>query len=222
MSQSADTSISQSDEQRLTELFRERRALGETADSEAKQRLDRKISEIVYQHLHDALRPLFLARYGKQVGYGSASTRFTELLNRFFTKVLDNSPGMFRTATLHDLSNYASKSMRRLMIDHFRRAKHEQTCDDELLTRLIEEQQKKLKADCPDVSYEELVRTIDDWEKSDDECRCQMAQLLSYRYLLDTPQDRTQRDLGVSKRTYYALETKARAELRRALGRVTP
>jgi hypothetical protein len=42
----------------------------------------------VYRNLYQELRPLLLWEFGTQVDRRHAATRFSELLNRFFAKVM--------------------------------------------------------------------------------------------------------------------------------------
>ena len=74
-------STTMSDRERLIELLRELWQAGDNAD-------DLEILDIVYRNLYQELRPLLLWEFGTQVDRRHASTRFTELLNRFFAKVM--------------------------------------------------------------------------------------------------------------------------------------
>ena len=74
-------SITISDRERLIALLRELWQAGEHAD-------DLEILDIVYRNLYQELRPLLLWEFGTQVDRHHASMRFTELLNRFFAKVI--------------------------------------------------------------------------------------------------------------------------------------
>jgi hypothetical protein len=74
-------STTMSDRERLIELLRELWQAGDNAD-------DLEILDIVYRNLYQELRPLLLWEFGPQVDRRHASTRFTELLNRFFAKVM--------------------------------------------------------------------------------------------------------------------------------------
>ena len=74
-------STTMSDRERLIELLRELWQAGDNAD-------DLEILDIVYRNLYQELRPLLLREFGVQVDRRHASTRFTELLNRFFAKVM--------------------------------------------------------------------------------------------------------------------------------------
>jgi DNA-directed RNA polymerase specialized sigma24 family protein len=129
--------VTQSDEARLAELLRQRRGLS-AGETDAATRLERDIVDLVYRHLHDALRPQFLKRYGPLVDVRHASTRFTELLNEFFVKVLGRFPdALARLATARELRAYVSWAMTNLICDHLRRAQHERSGDEELLGHLV-------------------------------------------------------------------------------------
>ncbi len=81
------------DEQRLAQLLHQRRQQSSPDDNLTKC-LDRDIVDIVYRHLYHALRPQMIARYGATVSGQRADTRFTELLNEFFVRVLDRFPDL--------------------------------------------------------------------------------------------------------------------------------
>jgi len=203
------TSKTTTDRQKLIELLR-RLWSNDNADTE------QEILDIVYRHLYEELRPMLLAKFGRQVGEASASTRFTELLNRFFAKVMEAFPeNMEQLQTRRALSDYVSVSMQHLVYDHSKKGAREQTCDDTLLDCLIEESRQKFQQDCPQVQYESAIKVVRRWQQSCDPLWRQWAKLIRYRYILGETQARTQRDLEVSTGKYYELEQQALEQLRR-------
>jgi len=206
-----------SDEQRLADLLGQRRQ-GGAQDDDVTKRLDREIVEIVYRHLYHALRPQMLARYGATVGEKHAGTRFTELLNEFFVRVLDRFPdlvGKMRSA--RDLRNYVSRAMTNLMLDRCRRAKHERSCDDELLGCLAEERQQDLNRECPGLHYEGVLEALAVWAAGTRQQR-RMAEVIQREFVSGDRADAIERDLEISKSEFYRLRAAALSELRRTLG----
>jgi len=203
------TSTSMSDQERLIELLLR---LWQTDNADNEQ----EILDIVYRHLYDELRPKLLAKFGRQVGEASASTRFTELLNRFFAKVMEAFPdGMERVRTRRALYNYVSVAMQRMVFDHSKKQKREQTCDDTLLDCLIEESRHRFQQDCPQVQYEAAMEVVRRWQQSRDPLWNQWAKLIRYLYVLRETRDRTLRDLELSPRKYDELKQQALEQLRR-------
>jgi DNA-directed RNA polymerase specialized sigma24 family protein len=203
-------SITMSDRQRLIELLRGLWHAEEAAGGP-------QILDIVYRQLHQELRPRLLVEFGSQVGKQSASTRFTELLNRFFAKVMGAFPdGMERVRNRRALSGYVAQALRRMIYEHSRnKNKRESSCDDTLLDCLIDDRRSAFRHDCPDVQYESLHAALDRWERSRDPLRRQWARLINYRYFLGETIDRTARDLGISNETFYCLHQQALEQLRR-------
>lgn len=199
------------DRQRLIKLLRE---LWEAEDS-AK---DAEILDLVCRQLHQELRPLLLREFGSQVGKTSASTRFTELLHRFFAKVLEAFPdGMERVGSRRALSGYVAQAMRRMIYKHSRNKKNrrESSCDETLLDCLVDDRRSAFHQGCPDVPYEALHAALDRWERSRDPLRRQWARLINYRYFLGESINRTARDLGISNERFYSLHLQALEQLRR-------
>lgn len=199
-----------SDRQRLINLLRELWKADDRAN-------DVEILDIVFRQLHRELRPLLLSEFGSQVGKNSASTRFTELLNRFFAKVLEAFPdGMERVGSRRALSGYVAQAMRRMIYEHSRnKKKRESSCDETLLDCLIDNRRSAFNQGCPDVPYESLHDALDRWERSRDPLRRQWARLINYRYFLGESINRTARDLGISNESFYALHLQALEQLRR-------
>lgn len=203
------TNTTMTDRERLIDLLR-RLWQADSADEE------QEILDIVYRHLYDELRPRLLGKFGHQVGEASASTRFTELLNRFFAKVMEAFPdGMERVQTRRALSNYVSVAMQRMVYDHSKKRKREQTCDDTLLDCLIEESRQEFRRECPQVRYEAAMEVLSRWEQSRDPLWRLWATLIRYLYVLRETRDRTLRDLEMSPRKYDALKKQALEQLRR-------
>jgi len=199
-----------SDRERLIELLR---GLWH-ADGAAE---DLEILDIVYRQLHEELRPLLLAEFGSQVGESSASTRFTELLNRFFAKVMEEFPdGMERVRNRRALSGYVAQAMRRMIYQHSRNKKRrESSCDDTLLDCLIDDRRRVFQRECPHLQYESVLAVVHRWEQSRDPLRRRWARLINYRYVLMETVERTARDLGISVQRYYPMHEQALEQLRR-------
>lgn len=199
-----------SDRQRLIQLLRE-------VWKDQPGAAEGEILDIVYRQLHQELRPRLLAEFGSQVGKQSASTRFTELLNRFFAKVMEAFPdGMERVRNRRALSGYVAQAMRRMIYQHSRsKKKRESSCDETLLDCLIDDRRSAFRQDCPDVQYESLHAALERWERSRDPLRRQWARLINYRYFLGETIDRTARDVGISNEAFYRLHQQALEQLRR-------
>jgi DNA-directed RNA polymerase specialized sigma24 family protein len=209
--------MSTSDEQRLADLLDQRRLSGGRDDA-LTGRLDREIVEIVYRHLYHALRPQMLARYGATVGEKHAGTRFTELLNEFFVRVLDRFPDLVaKMKSARDLRNYVSRAMTNLMLDRCRRAKHERSCDDELLGCLADERQQHLNRECPGLRYEAVLEALTAWTAGTGQ-RQRMAEVIQREFVSGDRPDAIERDLETSKSEFYRLRAAALNELRRTLG----
>lgn len=206
-----------SDEQRLADLLDQRRQ-GGGQDEASTGRLDREIVEIVYRHLYEALRPQMLARYGATVGQGHAGTRFTELLNEFFVRVLDRFPDLVaKLRTARDLRSYVSRAMTNLMLDRCRRAKHERSCDDELLGCLADERQQHLNRECPGLRYEAVLETLAAWTAGN-KPQQRMAEVIRREFVSGDRADAIERDLEISQSEFYRLRAAALNELRKTLG----
>jgi DNA-directed RNA polymerase specialized sigma24 family protein len=181
-------------------------------------RLERDIVEIVYRHLYEALRPQIVARYGATVGGKHASTRFTELLNEFFVRVLERFPDVLaKTRTARDLRNYVSRAMTNLMVDRCRRAKHERSDDDELRGCLVDDRQQHLNRECPGLIYGEVLETLTAWAGGTRQQQ-RMAEVIQREFVSGDHAEAVQRDLGISKSEFYRLRSAALNELRRAVG----
>jgi DNA-directed RNA polymerase specialized sigma24 family protein len=208
--------MTHSDEQRLAELLKRRRELNGRDEDEDK-RVERDIVDIIYRHLYDALRPQFLARYGATVGEAHPGTRFTDLLNEFFVRVLTRFPdALARLNTAKDLRGYVAQSLTNLMRDHLGRAKHERSGNDELLACLIEERQQQLQRDCPEVEFDEVMARLAAWSQGDPRHR-RLAEILQRQYVSGDDADTVQRDLGISRSAFFRLRAEAFRELRRDL-----
>jgi DNA-directed RNA polymerase specialized sigma24 family protein len=206
-----------SDEERLARLLQERRQRNGHHDDETKC-LERQIVEIVYRHLYEALRPQIVARYGATVGGKHASTRFTELLNEFFVRVLERFPDVLaKTRTARDLRNYVSRAMTNLMVDRCRRAKHERSDDDELLGCLADDRQQHLNRECPGLIYGEVLETLAAWAAGTRQQQ-RMAEVIQREFVSGDHAEAVQRDLEISKSEFYRLRSAALNELRRAVG----
>ncbi len=180
------------------------------------QAAENEIIDTVYRNLHDDLKPWLMAEFGSQVSDNVAFTRFTDLLNQFFVKVLEAFPeGMERIQTRRALCAYVAMSMERMIYDRTRREARNKSCDPTLLDCLIEDLCRRFQQDCPNVQYERVLDALRSWETSGDPGLKELAQLVRYRYVLGEPQSRVQELLGVSKHKYYALHKRALEKLSR-------
>lgn len=206
-------STTMSDRERLIELLRELWQVGDNA-------ADLEILDIVYRNLYQELRPLLLWEFGPQVDRRHASTRFTELLNRFFAKVMEDFPdGMQRVQNRRALSGYVAQAMRRMIYEHSRSRGREASCDEKLLDCLIEDRRRAFHEECPHLQYESVLAVVRGWEQSRDPLRRQWARLINYRYVLLETRERTARDLEISPRAYDQLHQQALEQLRREVPR---
>jgi DNA-directed RNA polymerase specialized sigma24 family protein len=205
------------DEDRLAQLLDQQ---GQRAgqDEDLAKRSDAEIAEIVYRHLYQALRPQMLARYGAAVNGRYAGTRFTELLNEFFVRVLDRFPDLLaRTRSARQLRSYVSRALTNLMIDRSRRATHERTCDDDLLGCLVEERQQHLNRECPGMRYEAVLDALAAWAAGSPQQQ-QMAEIIRREFVSGDRAEDIGRDLEISKSEFYRRRAAALAELSRTLG----
>lgn len=202
-------STTMSDRDRLIELLRELWHTSDHAD-------DLEILDIVYRNLYQELRPLLLWEFGTQVDRRHASTRFTELLNRFFAKVMEHFPdGMQRVQSRRALSGYVAQALRRMIYEHSRSRGRQAACDDTLLDSLIEDRRRAFHEECPHLRYESVLAVVRGWEQSRDPLRRQWARLINYRYVLLETRQRTARDLEVLEKRYDQLHRQALEQLRR-------
>lgn len=209
--------MTSSDEQRLAQLLDQRRHANRQDDDQT-QGLDREIVDIVYRHLYQALRPQMVARYGATVSGQRADTRFTELLNEFFVRVLERfSDLVARARSARDLRNYVSRAMTNLMIDRCRRAKYERCGDDELLGCLVDERQQYLDRECPGLGYAAVLETLAAWAAGTKQQQ-RMAEVIQREFVSGDRAQDIERDLEISKSEFYRLRTAALSELRRTLG----
>ncbi|MCY2994819.1 MAG: hypothetical protein NTY19_44205 [Planctomycetota bacterium] len=209
--------MTQSDEDKLADLLRRRRQTSGVENNGTK-RLEREIVDLVYRHLYTALRPQFFRRYGTLMDACHASTRFTEQLNEFFVKVLGRfSDTLAKLETAQDLRRYSARAMTNLLNDHFRHAKHERPCDEEMLEFLVEERQRELQQDGPELRYAEVLDQVATWDAGSDERLRRFAELIQRQYVSGDERDAIERDLGISTSEFYRLRAEAFEELHRRL-----
>ena len=147
--------------------------------------LDQQILTIVDRHFRDAIRPRLIKQFGSGVAsrQQDAFVRYTQMVNRFFEKVLEQRHDDFwRANSVAKLRNWASEVMTNDMIDQLRRRKLGQGILDEL-GELACSRKVHFEKSCDGVSFEAALEQIERWEATGTAREQRIAKVLRRRYV---------------------------------------
>lgn len=157
----------------LLDLFNERTSL------------DRQILKVVQRHFKQAVRPALIKEFGGQVArenIDAGSIRYTEMVNRFFIKVLEQRRDEFwRARSARELRGWASKVMTNEMRDRLRRRKMGQEINDDLM-HLTESRQRHLEK-YHKIELDDLIDLSNQWEHTGTADEKLMAEVLRHHYI---------------------------------------
>ena len=165
------------DELRLINLIQQHQAGDRSVEGD--------ILELVDTYFRRALKPIVASVFGTTVVGGTGNDgqcRYTEMVNDFFVKVLDQRPDAFwKAQTAKALRTWASVVIANQMRDALRRQKTGQQIINDILPLL--EQKRHYFQERYRKTFEEFLDQLAVWESSPDPQLQIQARTLQHRYV---------------------------------------
>ena len=193
---------------------------------------DPELEGLIYQFLYRELRGVaaVLPGLGWQANHPQQdlSCRFTSVLNKAFLRIIERSPDkLLQSKSRQDLTGYVSRTMSRLMLNHYKRKGKFQrilgklglTAQEDaqvldILSRLTEDKAIYFEKRTG-LSFSKGLEVIDSWDRSSDPAENARASVLRLRYVDGLGYDDVAREMLIDRDKVENLLEQAKYHLRK-------